>query len=62
MGIPVLIYGKSGSGKTTSLRNFKEDEILYVNIERKMLPFRARSSRKQLPCGIQNRRSAKSLI
>lgn len=42
MGIPVLIYGKSGSGKTTSLRNFKEDEILYVNVERKMLPFRGK--------------------
>ena len=40
MGIPVIIYGKSGSGKTTSLRNFKEDEILYVNVEKKNLPFK----------------------
>ncbi len=40
MGIPVIIYGKSGSGKTTSLRNFDKDEILYVNVEKKALPFR----------------------
>lgn len=40
MGIPVIIYGKSGSGKTTSLRNFGKDEILYVNVEKKALPFR----------------------
>ena len=42
MGIPVIIYGKSGSGKSRSLKNFKEDEILYVNVERKMLPFKGK--------------------
>ena len=40
MGIPIIIYGKSGSGKTTSLRNFGKDDILYVNVERKALPFK----------------------
>lgn len=40
MGVPVIIYGKSGSGKTRSLKNFDEDEIFYVNVERKLLPFR----------------------
>lgn len=40
MGMPVLIYGKSGSGKSRSLKNFGEDEILLVNVERKFLPFR----------------------
>lgn len=42
MGIPVIIYGKSGSGKSRSLKNFGEDEILLVNIEGKQLPFRKR--------------------
>ncbi len=42
MGIPVLIYGKSGSGKSRSMKNFNEDEILLVNIEGKPLPFRKR--------------------
>lgn len=40
MGVPVLIYGKSGSGKSRSLKNFAEDEILLINVEGKQLPFR----------------------
>lgn len=40
MGMPVLIYGKSGSGKSRSIKNFAEDEIFLVNVERKYLPFR----------------------
>ena len=28
MGLPVLIYGKSGSGKSRSLKFFDEDEIV----------------------------------
>ena len=42
MGQPVLIYGKSGSGKSRSLKGFGADEILLINVERKMLPFRAK--------------------
>ena len=40
MGLPVLIYGKSGSGKSRSLKFFGEEEILLFNIEGKALPFR----------------------
>lgn len=40
MGIPVLILGSSGSGKSTSLRNFGEEEILVFNVAGKPLPFR----------------------
>lgn len=36
----VLIYGKSGSGKTRSLLNFGQDEIFYVNVTGKRVPFR----------------------
>lgn len=39
MGEPVLIYGKSGSGKSRSLKDFAEDEILFVNVISKRLPF-----------------------
>lgn len=42
MGIPVVLYGKSGSGKSRSLKNFAEDEIFFVNVEKKLLPFRKR--------------------
>lgn len=45
MGIPVLILGESGSGKSTSMRNFEPDEIGIFNVASKPLPFR-----KQLPC------------
>ena len=40
MGMPILILGESGTGKTTSLRNFKEGEIALVNVTGKALPFR----------------------
>lgn len=40
MGVPILVYGKSGSGKSRSLKNFAEDEIFFVNVEKKALPFR----------------------
>lgn len=40
MGIPILILGESGTGKTTSLRNFESDEIALVNVTGKPLPFR----------------------
>lgn len=40
MGEVVLIYGRSGSGKSRSLVNFGEDEIFLVQTIKKRLPFR----------------------
>lgn len=40
MGLPVLILGESGSGKSTSLRNFQKDELVIYNVAGKPLPFR----------------------
>ena len=40
MGIPVLILGESGSGKSASLRNFEPDEVFILNVAKKPLPFR----------------------
>lgn len=40
MGIPVLIMGESGSGKSTSMRNFDIDEVGIFNVAGKPLPFR----------------------
>lgn len=42
MGVCVFLYGRSGSGKSRSLKNFKEDEIFYVNVENKPLPFKTK--------------------
>ena len=44
MGVPVLVLGASGSGKSTSMRNFDEKEIGIFNVAGKPLPFR-----KKLP-------------
>lgn len=45
MGIPVLIEGESGSGKSTSLRNFSVEEVGIFNVAGKPLPFRKQLKR-----------------
>ena len=40
MGVGVLILGESGSGKSTSMRNFKKGDVLVLNVAGKRLPFR----------------------
>ena len=40
MGLPVLIEGESGSGKSRSLKNFKPGEISIFNVAGKPLPFK----------------------
>lgn len=40
MAILVMIYGQSGTGKSTSLRNFKQDEVYVINVSGKPFPFR----------------------
>lgn len=42
MGQKVLVLGMSGTGKSASLRNFKEDEVLVINVAGKPLPFKNR--------------------
>ena len=42
MGFAVLILGASGTGKSTSLRNFKKGEIGVLNVGKKPLPFRGK--------------------
>lgn len=40
MGRSIIVYGKSGSGKSRSLKGFASDEIFLVNVSGKDLPFR----------------------
>lgn len=42
MGLGVLILGESGSGKSTSLRNFDKSEVLVFSVAGKRLPFRSK--------------------
>ena len=44
MAILVMIYGQSGTGKSTSLRNFEPSDVSVINVSGKPLPFR-----KKLP-------------
>lgn len=49
MGLPVLIMGRSGSGKSASLRNFKED-VFVINVNEKALPFKSNDHLKVKNC------------
>lgn len=40
MGIPVLILGESGTGKSASMRNFKPEDVKVINVASKPLPFK----------------------
>ena len=41
MALPVLCIGRSGSGKTYSLKNFKPDEVGIISVEKGRLPFKS---------------------
>ena len=41
MSILTMIYGQSGSGKTSALRNFTTEEVAVINVSGKPLPFRS---------------------
>lgn len=41
MALPVLIMGRSGSGKTYSLKNFPPDEVGVISVEKGRLPFKS---------------------
>ena len=38
----VMLLGKSGSGKSTSMRNFAHDELALINVNKKPLPFKGK--------------------
>lgn len=49
MAIPVLIMGRSGSGKSASLRNASEP-IFVINVNKKPLPFKTNENLKVMNC------------
>ena len=40
MAVLVMVIGQSGSGKSTSLRNFKDNEAFVINVSGKPMPFK----------------------
>lgn len=41
MALPVLVIGRSGSGKTYSLKNFKQEDVGIISVEKGRLPFKS---------------------
>lgn len=69
MAILVMAYGQSGTGKSTSLRNFKEGEASIINVSKKPMPFRNQNNLKIFNCSeystiaeAMKKASAKSII
>lgn len=44
MGVLVYVLGRSGTGKSFSMRNFAKDELGVVNVQGKILPFKGSGS------------------
>lgn len=38
----IMLIGKSGSGKSTSMRNFSHEELALINVNKKPLPFKGK--------------------
>ena len=45
----IIVVGKSGSGKSSSLRNLNAERTAVLNTERKQLPFRGAKNFKNMP-------------
>ncbi len=49
MGIPVLVEGRTGSGKTYSLKKFQPGEVGIISVEKGRLPFRTKLKTVRIP-------------
>lgn len=49
MALPVLVFGRSGSGKTSSIKYFAPDEVGVISVEKGRLPFRSEIKTIRVP-------------
>lgn len=49
MAIPVFVIGRSGSGKTYSIKNFSADEVGVISVEKGRLPFKTDIKTVKIP-------------
>ena len=49
MALPVLIMGRSGSGKTYSLKNFRPEDVGVISVEKGRLPFQSEIKVVRIP-------------
>lgn len=61
MALPVLVIGRSGSGKTFSLKNFSEKEVGVISVEKGRLPFRTEIKVVRIPTTFKDVNSASQL-
>lgn len=47
MGVLVYVLGRTGTGKSYSMRNFPKDKLAVINVQGKILPFRGGASIEQ---------------
>lgn len=58
MAIPIIVYGKSGAGKTRSLKEFGKDEICLIQCTNKMLPFKGKFDKQMYSADVTTIRTA----
>lgn len=49
MAVPVLVLGRSGSGKTYSIKSFSPDEVGVISVEKGRLPFKSEIKTVRVP-------------
>lgn len=62
MGIPVLVQGRSGSGKTYSLKNFKPGEVGIISVEKSRLPFKSNLKTFRVPESFDDDKKSKEKV
>lgn len=54
MSIPVMVMGSSGSGKTYSLKQFKQKDVSVISVEKARLPFKTDIKPVRIPENFSN--------
>ena len=52
MGVPVLVLGASGTGKTYSIKNFDPEKVGILSVEKNRLPFKGSKVFKVIKNGL----------
>ena len=61
MALPVFIIGRSGAGKTYSLKGFKPEEVGVISVEKGRLPFKSAIKTVRVPQSFQNANNSAQL-
>lgn len=62
MALPVLVIGRSGSGKTYSLKEFKKGEVSIISVEKGRLPFKSDVQIARIPSNFGDEKTSAGQI